>query len=216
MNGWMMGGSSSARSASAFRLGLGRRMSSTAIRSTAAHRKFLEHQSRESTLGDRVRDAQVQRAESAFKSAVSYLLPKDAVAERAGHAERAGTQVGNRGFGSEGSNHVERQIEKAIREGAFDNLAGRMKPRAAEHEQENVFEILAGESTAHRILKQAGCAPAWVERGKEIRTGIARARAELRDSYLDFLHQAVPGRPGQAGALSPSVAEARAMAERMA
>jgi hypothetical protein len=202
-----------ARSHPAF--GLRRRMSSAAFRSTAAHRKFLEHQSREATLGERMRDAQVQRAESAFKSAVSYLLPKEAVAEQAAHAERAGSQVGNRGFGFEGSNHVERQIEKAVLEGAFDNLPGRMKPRPREHEQENVFEVLAGESTAHRILKQAGCAPLWVERGKEIRTGHARARAELRDAYLDFLEQAV-ARTGKAGAASPTGMDAAAMAGRVA
>jgi len=192
-------------------------MSSAAFRSTAAHRRFLEHHSREATLGERVRDAQVQRAESAFKSAVLYLLPKDAVAEQAAHAERAGTQGGNRGFGSEGSNHVERQIEKALREGAFDNLPGRMKPLAREHEQENIFEILAGESTAHRILKQMGCAPLWVERGKEIRTGHARARAELRDSYLDYLDHAIAGHTGAPSpATIDAAAAARAIAERVA
>lgn len=201
----------------AVRLGLRRRMSSAAFRSTAAHRRFLEHHSREATLGERVRDAQVQRAESAFKSAVSYLLPKDAVAEQAAHAERAGTQVGNRGFGSEGSNHVERQIEKALREGGFDNLPGRMKPLAREHEHENIFEILAGESTAHRILKQMGCAPLWVERGKEIRTRHARARAELRDSYLDYLDHAIAGHTGAPSpATIDAAAAARAMAERVA
>ena len=32
---------------------------------------------------------------------------------------------------------------------------------------------------AHRILKNAGCAPAWVETNKEIRTALLRARADL-------------------------------------
>ena len=41
---------------------------------------------------------------------------------------------------------------------------------------------------AHRILKNAGCAPAWVEQGKRIRLLLLReARGELEDVWIDQL-----------------------------
>ena len=39
-----------------------------------------------------------------------------------------------------------------------------------------VFGGLAGDAMAHRVLKNAGCAPAWIEQGKRLRDGLQRAR----------------------------------------
>uniref|UniRef100_A0A7S4BSZ6 DnaJ homologue subfamily C member 28 conserved domain-containing protein n=1 Tax=Chrysotila carterae TaxID=13221 RepID=A0A7S4BSZ6_CHRCT len=61
-------------------------------------------------------------------------------------------------------------------DGAFDNLPGAGKPLPTD---ENVFEAISGEALAHRILKNAGCAPPWVERGKEIRVSLQRAKEVL-------------------------------------
>ena len=61
---------------------------------------------------------------------------------------------------------IESRIEEAMVAGAFDNLPGAGKPLVS---TENAFEAMSGDALAHRILKNAGCAPAWVEQGKAIR-----------------------------------------------
>ena len=180
--------------------------------SRASSRRYLEHESREATLGARARDAQVRRAESAFQSAVSYLLPKDAVAEAAVHAERSGQGGGHAAFGDEAGSHVERAINRAVREGLFDDLENAGKP--LRQQSENVFEVLAGETTANRILKQAGCAPAWIELRKEIRHGLADSRRQLAIAYI----QVVDEHYDESAGATPAFAEAagRRAARRVA
>jgi hypothetical protein len=42
-----------------------------------------------------------------------------------------------------------------------------------------VISLISGDAMAHRILKNAGIAPGWVEQRKEIRAALAKARIEL-------------------------------------
>mmetsp|Transcript_76730 Transcript_76730/g.152109 ORF Transcript_76730/g.152109 Transcript_76730/m.152109 type:complete len:82 (+) Transcript_76730:312-557(+) len=56
---------------------------------------------------------------------------------------------------------IENRIQEAMVAGAFDNLPGAGKPL---NREENVFEAMSGEALAHRVLKNAGCAPGRVER----------------------------------------------------
>ena len=71
---------------------------------------------------------------------------------------------------------IENRIQEAMATGAFDDLPGRGKPLPI---AENPFEAMSGDALAHRILKNAGCAPGWVELGKEIRQEVLNARANL-------------------------------------
>jgi len=70
---------------------------------------------------------------------------------------------------------VERQIREAIDDGRFDDLP---------HEGERLpidDDALGGEwALAHRMLKNAGVAPAWIEADKQ-----ARALLDERDRLLD-------------------------------
>jgi Domain of unknown function (DUF1992) len=59
---------------------------------------------------------------------------------------------------------AERKIREAIEEGAFDHLEGKGEPLDL---SENPYED-AGLRMAHRLLKNNGFAPAWIEEAKEI------------------------------------------------
>ena len=59
---------------------------------------------------------------------------------------------------------AERKIEEAMAEGAFDRLAGEGQPLNIE---EDPFED-PSLRMAHRLLRNNGFAPAWIEEGKEI------------------------------------------------
>ncbi|ABW67229.1 DnaJ family domain-containing protein [Desulfosudis oleivorans] len=59
---------------------------------------------------------------------------------------------------------VEQRIERARREGAFDNLPGTGKPLALEDDR-HIPEDLR---LAYKILKNAGCLPPEIELRKEI------------------------------------------------
>jgi hypothetical protein len=71
---------------------------------------------------------------------------------------------------------AERKIREAIDEGAFDHLDGTGEPLDLE---ENPYEDPALRM-AHRILRNNGFAPDWIEEGKEIDREIHRLRAEDR------------------------------------
>lgn len=77
---------------------------------------------------------------------------------------------------------VERQIQEAQAQGAFDNLPGHGKPLRLEainpYEGENEL--------AHKILKDHGFAPEWIELGKEIRQELETARRRLANSYRRY------------------------------
>ena len=59
---------------------------------------------------------------------------------------------------------AERKIREAMEEGAFEMLDGTGEPLNLE---ENPYEDPA-QRMAHRILRNNGFAPAWIEEGKEI------------------------------------------------
>ena len=74
---------------------------------------------------------------------------------------------------------VEKKIQEAMKEGAFDNLPGQGQPLNLE---ENPFEDPTLR-TAHRMLRQHGFAPAWIEERKEIEAAIDETRTRLARSW---------------------------------
>src|SRR6266581_1055748 len=69
---------------------------------------------------------------------------------------------------------ADRKIQEAMNEGAFENLSGAGRPLALE---EDPFED-PSLRMAHRLLRNNGFAPAWIEEGKDIEAAIARLRAD--------------------------------------
>src|SRR5260370_35559466 len=67
---------------------------------------------------------------------------------------------------------ADRKIQEAMDEGAFDNLSGRGQPLPLD---ENPFED-PSLRMAHRLLRNNGFAPAWIEEGREIETAIVKLR----------------------------------------
>jgi hypothetical protein len=70
---------------------------------------------------------------------------------------------------------ADRKIEEAMREGAFERLDGAGEPLDL---TENPFED-AAQRMAHRLLRNNGFAPAWIEEGREIDAEMRRLRADL-------------------------------------
>jgi hypothetical protein len=69
---------------------------------------------------------------------------------------------------------AERKIREAMAEGAFDHLDGTGEPLSLE---ENPYEDPA-QRMAHRILRNNGFAPAWIQEGKDLDFEIHRLRAD--------------------------------------
>ena len=69
---------------------------------------------------------------------------------------------------------AERKIREAMDEGAFDRLNGTGQPIALE---ENPYEDPA-QRMAHRILRNNGFAPAWIEEGRELDAEVSRLHTE--------------------------------------
>jgi hypothetical protein len=82
---------------------------------------------------------------------------------------------------------AERKIREAMEDGAFDHLDGAGKPLDL---RENPFED-ASDRMAHRLLKNNGFAPAWIEEAKEIDAELDRLRAEGEVSTDDFRRRVV-------------------------
>src|SRR5215831_169733 len=77
---------------------------------------------------------------------------------------------------------AERKIHEAMEEGAFDHLEGAGQPLDL---SENPFED-PSDRMAHRLLKNNGFAPAWIEEAKEIEVESRRLRALDEGSKSDF------------------------------
>ena len=77
---------------------------------------------------------------------------------------------------------ADRKIQQAMEEGAFENLAGAGRPLALEEEP---FED-PSLRMAHRLLRNNGFAPPWMEEGREIDSAVERLLSD--------------GRAGRAGA----------------
>ena len=76
---------------------------------------------------------------------------------------------------------ADRKIQEAMDEGVFENLSGRGQPLPLE---EDPFED-PSLRMAHRLLRNNGFAPAWIEEGKDIEADIARLREEQARIGLD-------------------------------
>ena len=74
---------------------------------------------------------------------------------------------------------VEKQIREAMEEGKFDNLPGKGKPIDL---SENPFED-PDLRTAHRLLREAGFAPAFIEERKHIDRELESARTQLHRAW---------------------------------
>jgi DnaJ family protein C protein 28 len=70
---------------------------------------------------------------------------------------------------------VEKKIREAMEKGEFDDLPGKGKPIDL---AENPFED-PELRTVHRLLKNAGYAPAWIEARKSIEAELEQARLTL-------------------------------------
>jgi Domain of unknown function (DUF1992) len=81
---------------------------------------------------------------------------------------------------------AERNIQEGIEAGAFDHLEGAGEPF---HFEQNPFED-PSLRMAHRLLKNNGFAPAWIEESNEIEAESCRLRARAEVSTDDF-HQRV-------------------------
>jgi Domain of unknown function (DUF1992) len=85
---------------------------------------------------------------------------------------------------------ADRKIQQAMDEGVFDNLAGRGRPLPLEEEP---FED-PSLRMAHRLLRNNGFAPAWMEEGREIDAAVERLLDDRRAGRLtaeEFRSQAV-------------------------
>jgi len=75
---------------------------------------------------------------------------------------------------------IDRKIREAMEEGEFDHLSGKGAPLDL---TENPFED-PDWRMAHRMLRQAGFAPAWIEERKDIEAEIAAARNALARIWM--------------------------------
>ena len=76
---------------------------------------------------------------------------------------------------------AERKIQEAMEEGAFDHLEGTGRPLPLD---DNPYEDPA-QRMAHRILRNNGFAPTWIEEAKEIDAALRRlesGRARCSDA----------------------------------
>ncbi len=75
---------------------------------------------------------------------------------------------------------IDQKIREAMEQGEFDNLPGKGQPIDL---SENPFED-PDWRTAHRLLRNAGFAPGWIEERKDIDADLALARTELAGTRL--------------------------------
>jgi len=74
---------------------------------------------------------------------------------------------------------IDQKIREAMEQGEFDNLSGKGAPIDL---SENPFED-PDWRTAHRLLRNAGFAPAWIEERKDIEFEIDAARNQLKRTW---------------------------------
>ena len=75
---------------------------------------------------------------------------------------------------------VDKKIREAMEAGEFDNLAGSGQPIDL---RENPYED-PDWRTAHRLLRNAGFAPSWIEERKDIDAELEAARIVLARKWL--------------------------------
>jgi len=147
--------------------------------SSLSSRNHLEYAGNSGvSIAKRFAEAQESRAKQAMQHATDYLMPKQLLEAREEHV-RSKLRSSRRGRDS----LVESSIQQALASGELENLAGQGQPLA--RREECPFEKMSGMAVAHRILRSAGCAPAWVESNKRVRQGLHVARSELFEAWLD-------------------------------
>lgn len=77
---------------------------------------------------------------------------------------------------------TEKKLREAIENGEFDDLPGKGEPIDL---RENPFED-PDLRTVHRLLRNAGFAPAWIEEQKDIDAELASAQAKLKRAWSLF------------------------------
>jgi len=77
---------------------------------------------------------------------------------------------------------AEKRLREAIENGEFDDLPGKGEPIDL---RENPFED-PDLRTAHRLLRNAGFAPAWIEERKDIDAELAAAQTKLTRAWALF------------------------------
>ena len=77
---------------------------------------------------------------------------------------------------------TEKMLREAIENGEFDDLPGKGEPIDL---RENPFED-PDLRTVHRLLRNAGFAPAWIEERKDIDAELASAQAKLKRAWSLF------------------------------
>jgi DnaJ homolog subfamily C member 28 len=85
-------------------------------------------------------------------------------------------------------NIAEKKIQEAMSEGAFDNLKGAGRPIDLSDDPFEPPDL----RMAHRLLRNNGLAPPWIEEAKDLRVAIAKARAQLArawEKYRLAVHQ---------------------------
>src|SRR5438046_1887750 len=70
---------------------------------------------------------------------------------------------------------ADRKIQEAMEEGAFENLSGRGRPLPLDDDPYEDPSL----RMAHRLLRNNGFAPAWIEEAKDLEQAIERARRDL-------------------------------------
>lgn len=89
---------------------------------------------------------------------------------------------------------IDRKIREAMEQGEFDDLPGKGKPVDT---SENPFED-PELRLAHRALRNAGFAPAWIEERKDIEAELEIARNELARVWM--IRQNARGTESESGA----------------
>ena len=74
---------------------------------------------------------------------------------------------------------VEEIIKKAMKEGAFDNLAGKGRPLDLQDDSLTPQEW----KTAYKLLRDNGFALPWVEERNQIEDGIEKCRSQAQEAY---------------------------------
>ena len=75
---------------------------------------------------------------------------------------------------------IDQKIREAMEQGEFDNLSGKGAPIDL---SENPFED-PDWRTAHRLLRNAGFAPSWIEESKDIDAELEVARTNLSRVWM--------------------------------
>ena len=79
---------------------------------------------------------------------------------------------------------ADRKIREAMEEGAFENLAGQGQPLAPDDDPCEDPSL----RMAHRLLRNNGFAPSWIEEGKDIDVAAGRLRVDLAQGRIGAEH----------------------------